>query len=982
MGLCGFKKLRWLGLNFNQMVGIPGFGLLESLERLYLRGNRLILLPSVPAEFWPHLVELDLHGNQITALPEAFRALLDEKRGLYLDLSNNGSQLSQQFEAAEGIAAKRAALRAFLKDAEKGTQMQRQGKLLLVGEGGVGKSTLLKVLRGQEFDINNDTTHGLELETLTLSKDDGWDGALHCWDFSGQPAMRQTHQLFFTHPALYLLVWNHREAREAETTAELIEWLTMIDQRTEGQGRVLLVVKKAEGREAMPHDYGEILRRFGPQARGGRGGILLDDCCLKVNSVSEEDMVKNSVPEEERQRRHTETAQQVQALRRRIAAYAAQAGNFNEEVPKPWFQAQAHFLAERKTRPYMPWREFRAACTDFGISDPDAYVRTQHRIGTLVWTERLKSGLTVDEVDRDKQLVVLNPDWLSKAIGYVIERDEQRQQRLGAELPASPAGTPGGLVSARQMDAIWRDPPVGRNQPPLHFDEKLFDFFREVMSGYDICREVRHSGGANDQWFLVPNRLPETRPGTWESAWPQSQPEVEVFWRVELRVPTVNGEADEGTALNHWLGRAVFYRLMVMLHEHTLGRQDFKDAAHWRGGLILAPEGGGLARVVFNGSDRADAQRVTGFDLQVAAHAPREVWHVFAHALDYLLRDLRENYDYADIRVVRMVSCPRSLCDRESPQRYYTKDVFLQQMAQSGEEGWKAETNRCNLCNKIMTQGQLWEGRTGSEESSIERFERKLDLQSECLSRVDQKMDAVVANTERLLSQNRGLMLQVHELKVTTGEQLRSMDARLYGDLQSMRETLHAEMRRTLEVLQDGQDDVPRLYTLTPDPKWWFRRRTWRLRLHCERTLLPACLVDAQGKGEFVIKESEGFLDAVAPYLKHVSTGLVAVSGLTALLGSVSLLPLMPVAVAAALEWDKSYNKPLGEISKLIKERGESNVKGLHDTGGRVVEAKGAALLWLQDFIRSQPNYRSKIGLVPDTDGQGRRVWVLPHAKV
>jgi hypothetical protein len=80
------------------------------------------------------------------------------------------------------------------------------------------------------------------------------------------------------------------------------------------------------------------------------------------------------------------------------------------------------------------------------------------------------------------------------------------------------------------------------------------------MSGYDICREVRHSGGVNDQWFLVPNRLPETRPGNWESAWPQTQPEVEIFWRVELRVPTVNGEAGEGTALNHWLGRAVCSR--------------------------------------------------------------------------------------------------------------------------------------------------------------------------------------------------------------------------------------------------------------------------------------------------------------------------------------------------------------------------------------------------------------------------------------
>lgn len=980
-GLSAFTRLRWLGLNFNRLSRVDGVEWLQSLERLYLRGNQVSKLPPDMGTL-QYLVELDLHGNNLLALPAEFLPLLEERRGVYLDLSNNGGQLSQQFEAAEGIREKRAALRAFLKDAESGVVMQRQGKLLLVGEGGVGKSTLLKVLRGEAFVVNNDTTHGLELEKLALKSEEGWEGELHCWDFSGQPAMRQTHQLFFTHPALYLLVWNHREAREAETTAELTEWLTMIDQRTEGQGRVLLVVKKAEGREATPHGYEEILHRFGPQARGGRGGILLEDCCVRVNSVSEEEMVKNGVPASERQRRHAEAAEQVQALRRRIASYAAQTENFNEEVPKPWSKAQAHFLGLRKSQPSMPWKVFRKACDGFGISDPEAYVRTQHRIGTLVWTERLKRGQTLDEAERDQQLVVLNPDWLSKALGYVIERDDQRQNRLGAEVPPSPKGTPGGLVSARQMDAIWRDPPVGRNQPPLHFDEALFDFFREVMSGYDICREVRHPGGGKEHWFLVPNRLPETRPTTWESAWPKDQPEV--FWRVELRVPATNGEAGDGTPLNHWLGRAVFYRLMVILHEHALGRQDFAQAAHWRGGLILAPEGGGLARVVYNGSDRADAQKVTGFDLQVAAHAPREVWHVFAHALDYLLRDLRENYDYADIRVVRMVSCPRSLCAREAAQRWYTKDVFLQEMAQSGKDDWKAETTRCNLCNNKFTNGQLWEGRTGSEEGVLERIESKIDGQTACLSRVERSVGEMAANTERLLSQNRGIMLQVHELKVTTGEQLKGMDERLHAEMRSMKEALHAEMRRTLEVLKDGEDELPRLYTLTPDPQRWFglARRTWRLRLHCERTLWPVCLVDPQGKGEFTVDESEDFLNAIAPYLKHVSTGLVAVCGLTALLGSPSLAPLLPAAVAAMLEWEKSYSKPLGEVSKLIKERAESTTKGLHDTGERVNRAEGAALLWLQDFIRQQPNYRSKLGLMPKPDGQGQRIWVLPGVEV
>ncbi|OYW77642.1 MAG: hypothetical protein B7Z37_03570, partial [Verrucomicrobia bacterium 12-59-8] len=915
------------------------------------------------------------HGNRILALPLEFRPLLEDERGLYLDFGNNGGQLSQQFEAAEGMEAKRAALRAYLKDAVAGNEPLHQGKLLLVGEGGVGKSTLLSVLCGEEFVVGNDTTHGLELKKLPLTLKDGWKGELHCWDFSGQPAMRQTHQLFFTHPALYLLVWNHREARETETTAEILEWLTMIDQRTEGQGRVLLVVKKAEGRDATPYDFAEILRRFGPEARGGRGGILIAEPCVKVNSVSEAEMTAKGVPEEERQRRLAEAAAQVAGLRRRVAEFCAQAANFNEEVPKGWFAAQEHFIRMRKTHPHVPWGEFRQLCASFGISDPDSYVRTQHRIGTLVWAERLKGERTQDEAARDAQLVVLNPDWLSKAIGYVIERDEQRHNRMGAEVPLSPPGMKAGLVSAAQMDAIWRDPPVGRNQPPLVFEEGLFDFFRKVMEGYDICREVSVKDGGNDRWFLVPNRLPEVRPAAWEGVWPKELPQL--YWRVELRVPGCSPASvnPEGTPLNHWLGRAVFFRLMVILHEHAQGRQDFAEAAHWRGGFILAPDGGGLARVVFNGSDRADAYTVTGFDLHVAAHAPREVWHVFSQALGYLLHDLRKNYDFAEINVTRKVSCPARLCDRPAAQRFFMDDLILQRGAKPGVPEWDDKTNACHICGNDIRMGDLWDGRTGCEPSPMERIEQTL-------TRIDGRVAILADQLPKLLSQTRGVLMQVRESGAATHQMLKQLDATLREEVARLSESMHAEMRRMLETLQDGQDELPRLYTLMPDPKRLFRRRVWRLRLHCERTFWPVCLIDPHGKGEFTIKESEPFLAAVAPYMKHVSTGLVAVGGLTALLGSTSLPLLLPAAVAAALEWEKSYGKVVGEVSKLAKERSDGSVAGLHETGGRVAWAEGNALQWLHDFIRSQPNYQSKLGLMPKTDGQGRRIWVLPDVKV
>ena len=98
---------------------------------------------------------------------------------------------------------------------------------LLVGEGGTGKSSLLRALRGQDFEKNLDTTHGIAVENLPLPHPQlpAQSLTLNAWDFGGQDIYHATHQFFLTERSVYVVVWN---ARTGSRDSKLDYWLDTI----------------------------------------------------------------------------------------------------------------------------------------------------------------------------------------------------------------------------------------------------------------------------------------------------------------------------------------------------------------------------------------------------------------------------------------------------------------------------------------------------------------------------------------------------------------------------------------------------------------------------------------------------------------------------------------------------------------------------------------------------------------------------------
>ncbi|GGU83059.1 hypothetical protein GCM10010260_14720 [Streptomyces filipinensis] len=274
-------ELRALGLDFNKLVAVPdSLGNLTRLKDLRLYGNRLSHLPetlrnlteltvlalgenqleSLPAWF-TDLTSLEtvwLSVNFLTALPEDIGRLVRLRR---LELSANSlSELPRSLGALreltvlglhdnpltspppEVVAAGTQAVVTFLAETQADPVRQWSSKVVVVGEGRVGKTSLLRALRNEAHNPNEDSTHGLTVGTLDMPHPHPPAGEdvtmrLSTWDFGGQEIYHATHQFFLTDRSLFLLLWDAQIGWEG---SKLHYWLDMIKARAP-QAPVVLV---------------------------------------------------------------------------------------------------------------------------------------------------------------------------------------------------------------------------------------------------------------------------------------------------------------------------------------------------------------------------------------------------------------------------------------------------------------------------------------------------------------------------------------------------------------------------------------------------------------------------------------------------------------------------------------------------------------------------------------------------------------------
>lgn len=344
---------------------------LRKLEELYVGNNNLKQLPNSFSELH-HLKILNLRGNKFTQLPSPLFRLPNLQKLLIDSILDLPAELIEEANAQKILD--------YYFRIKRQSQPLNEFKLILVGRGGVGKTTLVhRLTTGKYKEFKR--TPGINIIKWPVQIDSAKVQA-HIWDFGGQEIMHGTHRFFMTERALYLVLISGREGTE-DHDAEY--WLSLI-RSFAGNVPVIILLNKWDdyqfelNRQLLKEKYGKNLVFVETDSRSGKGMSEL----------------------------HERVCQLAQKLPGLKAAWPSEWRQIKEALP-------------RKKKSWLTFDDFRDFCAKQGIDqakDQEALADNLHHLGLMLSYRK-------DEALRD--FGVLNPQWVTKGIYQILNSAQLRK---------------------------------------------------------------------------------------------------------------------------------------------------------------------------------------------------------------------------------------------------------------------------------------------------------------------------------------------------------------------------------------------------------------------------------------------------------------------------------------------------------------------------------------------------------------------------
>ncbi|MEO0470739.1 MAG: COR domain-containing protein [Bacteroidota bacterium] len=397
-------QLSELDVSGNLIRSLARIGRFPQLHKLYLRRNQIQDLSELQL---PHkLTTLDLSKNQIRdirpLLPYLRKGMDISMKEYEIDGKINLFQNPIQQPPLEILNKGREAILNYFDNLEASEEAKLQeAKILLVGEGGVGKTTLVRKLMDAkaEMPAPDASTRGISISLLRFHQSDGTPFEAHIWDFGGQEIYHATHRFFLTKRSLYLLL---TETRRQDDNFDY--WIPNIH-LFGGNSPIMVIQNIFQG--------GHHSLSIGHYRNQSAFNIV--ESVLEVN---------------------LKTNQNLDLLKQKVLNQLTSLSHIVEDtIPKSWMQVRERLGNLAKERPLLGLDRFMEICEEYQINKRQAFTVGEylHDLGIILWFNNIL-GL--------KDKIILRPEWATRAVYQIIDDDQVNENK--------------GHIDREDLQRIWQ----------------------------------------------------------------------------------------------------------------------------------------------------------------------------------------------------------------------------------------------------------------------------------------------------------------------------------------------------------------------------------------------------------------------------------------------------------------------------------------------------------------------------------------------
>ncbi len=426
----------------NKITTIPDeIGQVKRLSKLNIENNEVINISDELATL-VRLKNLNLRNNKLKHLPEKIANMTQLS---VLDIAENPFDILPPEIASQGIDS----IRNFFREL-KDPDYLYEVKLILVGEGRVGKTSLSNALSDEKFSlVDEKSTEGINInkwnipnsEVKTFNPEIKRDLLINIWDFGGQEIYHSTHQFFLTKRSLYVLV---TESRKEDNHDDFFYWLNIIKMLGD-KSPVFMILNKCDQpiKELPIKEY-----------QSSFDNIIDFD---KISLVSKEPYTSK-----------------LAKFKEKLIEKAANLPHIGNPLPKVWVDIRREIeTLKSEGKNFISLEEFEALCTSYYLSQERSDFLSDffHDLGVFL---HFRNDIIL------RQVIFLNHEWVTKGVYKILDDSLVKENK--------------GVFTDNDIERIWKD---SEHKPKT---AELISLMKNTK--FDLCFEVGESK------YLVPRLLP------------------------------------------------------------------------------------------------------------------------------------------------------------------------------------------------------------------------------------------------------------------------------------------------------------------------------------------------------------------------------------------------------------------------------------------------------------------------------------------